>query len=72
MLTYPEFVKELIKQKVKLSLSQEAEWEDYFNTEAKKMLAIESEINTTDKAIDEMVYKLYGLTEDEIAIVENS
>ena len=29
-------------------------------------------INTTDKEIDAMVYELYGLSEEEIAIVENS
>jgi len=34
------------------------------------MLVIKNEINATDKAIDEMVYELYGLTEEEIEIVE--
>ena len=33
---------------------------------------IESEIASTDAEIDRMVYDLYGLTEDEIAIVEDS
>ncbi|MBN2094626.1 MAG: N-6 DNA methylase [Candidatus Aenigmarchaeota archaeon] len=33
---------------------------------------IEEEIKTTDKEIDSLVYKLYGLTEDEIRIVEES
>ena len=31
---------------------------------------IESEIATTDAEIDRMVYDLYGLTDEEIAIVE--
>jgi type II restriction/modification system DNA methylase subunit YeeA len=62
----------LAKKKVKLSLSQEAEWEDYFMEESKKALALKSQIDTTDKTIDAMVYELYGLTEEEIAIVENS
>ena len=72
MLTYLDFIKELTKQKVKLSLGQEAEWEDYFTTEAKKVVALKTEIDTTDKAIDAMVYELYGLSSEEIAIVENS
>ena len=72
LLTYPDFIKELTKQKVKLSLGQEAEWEDYFTTEAKKVVALKTEIDTTDKAIDAMVYELYGLSSEEIAIVENS
>jgi hypothetical protein len=33
---------------------------------------IERQIAATDKKIDELVYKLYGLTEEEIKIVENS
>jgi hypothetical protein len=38
--------------------------------EAKQALAIKSEIDKTDKEIDRMVYDLYGLTEEEIKIVE--
>lgn len=71
-LPYQEFIKELAKKKVKLSLSQEAEWEDYFIEESKKALEIKATIDATDKAIDKMVYELYGLNEEEIEIVENS
>ncbi len=34
--------------------------------------SIKSEIKKTDKKIDEEVYKLYGLVENEIKIIENS
>ena len=71
-LTFAEFVKELGKKKIKLSLSQEAEWEDYFSQEQQKAVALKQQIDTTDKEIDQMVYALYGLTEEEIAIVEKS
>ena len=71
-LTFKEFVKELAKKKVKLSLSEEAEWEDYFLQEQPKAVAIKNKIVATDKAIDKMVYELYGLSEEEISIVENS
>lgn len=71
-LSFADFVKELAKKKVKLSLSEEAEWEDYFLQEQQKAVAIKNEIVATDKAIDKMVYELYGLTEEEISIVENS
>lgn len=37
-----------------------------------KVRNLQTQINQTDKEIDAMVYKLYGLTEGEIAIVENS
>ncbi len=72
LLTYAEFIKELAKKKIKLSLAQEAEWEDYFMSEQKKALELKAQIDATDKAIDKMVYELYGLTQEEIEIVENS
>ncbi len=69
-LSYSDFIKELAKKKIKLSLSEEAEWEEYFNIESKKALELKAKIDATDKEIDLMVYKLYDLTEDEIKIVE--
>jgi len=33
---------------------------------------IQRQIDATDKQIDKLVYDLYGLTEEEIKIVENS
>ena len=72
LLSYAEFIKELEKKKIKLSLSEEAEWETYFSTEAKKALELKAQIEKTDKEIDQMVYALYELTEDEIQIVEES
>ncbi len=71
-LSYSDFVKELKKKKIKLSLAEEAEWEDYFLAEQQKAQALQTQINQTDKEIDAMVYELYGLTEEEIAIVEQS
>ncbi len=69
-LSYDEFLKELSKKKIKLSLAQESEWEDFFRTEKEKATAIAEQIATTDREIDQMVYKLYNLTEEEIEIVE--
>ena len=71
-LSFAEFLKELAKAKVNLTLSQKAEWEDYFLAEQQKAISIKSQIDQTDKEIDQMVYELYGLTEEEIEIVENS
>ena len=39
---------------------------------AKKALELKAQIEKTDKEIDQMVYALYELTEDEIRIVEAS
>ena len=67
---FRSFVAELKKQKIKLSLVQQDEWEEYFITYKSEINQLQTEISTTDKAIDQMVYKLYELTEDEIKIVE--
>ena len=71
-LTYAEFIKELAKKKIKMSLADEAEWEEYFLAEQTKALQLQQQIAQTDSEINHMVYKLYDLTADEIAIIEAS
>ena len=44
----------------------------FFEEQKQKALAIKNEIDITDAAIDKMVYALYGLTEEEIKIVEGN
>ena len=66
------FIKELGKKKVKLSLKQQDEWEDYFNEYKNTLLELKSEIDRTDKEIDQMVHELYELTEEEVKIVEGA
>ncbi|MBR3710931.1 MAG: N-6 DNA methylase [Bacteroidales bacterium] len=61
---------ELKKQKISLTLFQKDEWEDYFNLYKTECNAYTSQINATDKEIDRLVYVLYGLTEEEIKVVE--
>ncbi|PJA07186.1 MAG: hypothetical protein COX70_07955 [Flavobacteriales bacterium CG_4_10_14_0_2_um_filter_32_8] len=69
-LEFKGFLKELQKAKVQLSLSQEAEWMQYFNEQKQKAQTLKAEIEKTDKEIDKMIYQLYGLSEEEIKIVE--
>jgi hypothetical protein len=71
-LEFGAFLKELKKAKVQLSLSEEAEWMQYFNEQKQKALELKSEINRIDHEIDQMVYELYGLTEEEIKIIEQA
>ncbi len=56
----------------KLSLNEEAEWMGYFNEQKQKAQELKAEIDKTDNEIDQMVYELYGLTEEEINIVEEA
>lgn len=55
-----------------LTKKDEFEWLDLFEENKQKAQALQTQINQTDKEIDAMVYELYGLTDEEIAIVENS
>jgi len=71
-LDFKTFVTELKKQKVKLTLVQQDEWEEYFNAYKNEINLLQDEVNATDKEIDQMVYKLYELTEDEIEIIEKA
>jgi hypothetical protein len=86
-LAFGDFIKELNKavktsnkQRLKDSLQEvptltnkdEFEWLDLFEENKQKAQALQTQINQTDKEIDAMVYELYGLTEDEIKIVESS
>ena len=43
---------------------------ELFEENKKKALELKYQIEQTDREIDRMVYDLYGLTEEEIRIVE--
>lgn len=71
-LNFNEFKNELSKNKVKLSLKQQDEWEDYFNNYKKELLKLKIKIDETDGEINKRIYDLYGLTKNEIKIIEGS
>jgi len=82
-LEFGEFIKELEKARkksakenktvfTKLTISDEAEWMKYYNEQKQKAEVLKAEIEKTDKQIDQMVYELYGLTEEEINIVQDA
>ncbi|MCA1763430.1 MAG: hypothetical protein LC664_10615 [Flavobacteriales bacterium] len=48
----------------------EAEWIYYFGKKKAEALALQSDIDRLDREIDVIVYELYGLTEEEIKVVE--
>ena len=70
-MTFPAFAAELKKQKIHLSLAQQDEWEDYFTSRKKECQELNAQIAATDAEIDNRVFDLYGLTEDERQIVTN-
>jgi type I restriction-modification system DNA methylase subunit len=66
-LDFAEFVKAL---KVNLSLAQRDELLQLFEKYRLELSSLDSEITETEREIDQLVYRLYGLTPEEIAIVE--
>jgi type I restriction-modification system DNA methylase subunit len=79
-LEFGDFIKELNKaikkagtstsSATKLTKIEEMEWMEVFETKKAEALALKAEIDKTDAEIDAMVYELYGLSEEEIKIVE--
>lgn len=67
---FADFLKELKKQKITLKLIQQDEWEEYFNNYRSACHQLSEQITETDKEINLRVYKLYGLTYDEVLIVD--
>ena len=71
-LSFEEFAKELKKAKVILTLKEQDEWEEYFDSYKIEIVELKTKIDACDKEIDEMVFDLYGLSEEEREIVTNS
>ena len=69
---FKTLLSELKKRKVMLSLIQQDEWEEYFMAYKTEINALQEQINQTENEIDQLVYQLYGLTQDEIKIVEEA
>lgn len=65
-------VKDGLNPVAELTKKDEFEWLDLFEENKQKAQALQTQINQTDAEIDAMVYELYGLTEEEIKIVEQS
>lgn len=55
-----------------LTKKDEFEWMDLFEENKKKAQELQTQIVQVENEIDQMVYKLYGLSDDEIQIVENN
>jgi type I restriction-modification system DNA methylase subunit len=67
-----ERAKEDLEPLPTLTKKDEFEWLELFEEKKKKAQELQTQIDQLEKEIDQMVYALYGLTEEEIAIVENS
>ena len=71
-LEFKEFNAELKKLKINLTLSQQSEWKDFFEQTKTKMNLLQSDLVSMDNEIENLIYQLYGLSNEEIEIIENS
>ena len=55
---FSDFLSELRKQKIVLSLKQQDEWEEYFNDYKQQCNELSAQISATDREIDRMVYEI--------------
>lgn len=70
-MNFNEFLIEIRKNSIiKLSLLEQDEWEEYFNKYKNEITSIQSSLENNDREIDKMVYAIYGLSTDEIMIIE--
>jgi hypothetical protein len=56
---------ELKKHKIRIPVKEQEEWKDYFNDRVAECQELTAQIKATDNEIDNRVFDLYGLTEDE-------
>lgn len=59
-----------VENKYLANLDEEMAWSDLFCKKRAEALSIKAIIDWTDKEINQMVYEFYGLTEEEIKIIE--
>ncbi len=63
---------ELKKQKIKISLNDQDEWEDYFNKYKKIINNTSIELKQINDNIDSRIFDIYGLNDYEINLIQNS
>lgn len=71
-LTFSDLRKELEKQQFNIPLKERLEWQTELERQQTTLLALRTQITATDTAIDRLVYTLYDLTQEEIALVEGA
>ena len=71
-LDFKGLMAELKKQKIRIPVKEQDEWEDFFNERVAECNELSAKIKATDEEIDKRVFDLYGLTEEERRIVMNA
>ncbi len=70
-LSWGDFLQAITLQKINLTAKQEEKWLTRLKEKQAEVKKLQLAFSQTDAKIDEMVYALYQLTKEEIAVVEN-
>ncbi len=71
-LSFNSFLNEISKtSKLKISLAKQDEWEDYFNLYKEDLLSLQSAIVKADSKLNDLVFELYKLNENERKVIED-
>lgn len=72
-LDFPAFRDEVKRVfKTEIPVKERGEWEGYLAKQAAEVKALDAEIEKAEREIDAIVYRLFDLTADEIALLEAS
>ena len=66
------FIGELKKKKIKLSLIEQDQWEEYFSEYKQQINALQLSINKLETNIDKVMYQLYDLDSEKINLIEKA
>lgn len=69
-LGWNDFIIELEKQKIDLDVSEQDKLNKWFSKTKQTLLSFETKVKYLDCELDQIIYKLYGLTAEEIKTVE--
>jgi len=69
-LDFKGFLAELKKQKIRIPLMEQDEWENFFINYCKECKQLAKQIAVTGNEIDQCVFDLYGLSQEEREIVQ--
>lgn len=72
LLGWNEFIEILAKKKIRLDITQKEKLFEWFRMKQTEAKGIQLKIKNINQNIDQEVYRLYNLTEDEIKIIEDT
>jgi len=58
--------------RAEIPVKERGEWESYLEKNAAQVRKLDAEIEQAEREIDAIVYRLFDLTPDEIALLETS